>query len=322
MIEKYNIPDIIEGAIAALPLDKEPAGLYLPISYTLESGGKRLRPALAIAAAISCGAKPEQVINQAIGIEMFHNFTLLHDDVMDRADMRRGRPTVHKKWNDSTAILSGDAMLTLASMLVAKDAGDKSPQALELFHTTAIEVYEGQQYDMDFEQRLDVTEDEYIEMIRLKTAVLLSCACRMGAVMAGADNSVAEAFDRYAVNLGLAFQLQDDYLDTYGDPLLFGKNIGGDILNDKKTWLLIKALEEDKSGQLHKLITDRHCDGDEKISAVKAIYDSLGLDRRCHSLIDKYASCAVAALDSIEFRDETDKRFFTELAMKSTSRTH
>lgn len=322
MIERYNIPDIIESAIASLPLDKEPSGLYLPISYTLESGGKRLRPTLAIAAAISCGASPEQVLDQAIGIEMFHNFTLLHDDVMDRADMRRGRPTVHKKWNDSTAILSGDAMLTLATMLVVRNAGDRTRRALSLFNTTAMEIYEGQQYDMDFEQRLDVTECEYIEMIRLKTAVLLSCACRMGAIMAGADDTVIDAFDRYATNLGLAFQLQDDYLDTYGDPLLFGKNIGGDIVNDKKTWLLIKALEEDKSGQLHKLISGRHCEGDEKIAAVKSIYDSLGLDRRCHGLIGKYASEAVASLDLITFHDEADKRFFTELALKSTSRTH
>ncbi len=322
MIERYNFSDIIERAIASLPLHREPSGLYEPVTYTLESGGKRLRPMLVLAAGVSCGSEPDNLLNQAIGIEMFHNFTLLHDDVMDRAGMRRGRPTVHVKWNDSTAILSGDAMLTIATMLVVKGAGNKLSEALGLFNSTAMQIYEGQQLDMDFERRLDVTEAEYIEMIRLKTAVLLSCACRMGALMAGADEPTIDAFGQYAVALGLAFQLQDDYLDTYGDPLLFGKNIGGDILNDKKTWLLIKTLEEDSSGRIHRILKTNSCCGEDKIKEVKSIYDSLELGCRCHERIERYALEAVSALGKIKFIDDADRSFFSELAMRSMSRTH
>lgn len=311
--------NIVNEAIAKLRLPKEPAGLYDPILYTLEGGGKRLRPVLTLAACDSFGADPKVALHQAIAIEMFHNFTLLHDDVMDKADIRRGRPTVHKKWNEETAILSGDAMLTTATMLLAVKAGDHLAQALELFNGTAMNIYEGQQLDMDFEQRLDVTVEEYMEMIRLKTSVLLGCACGMGALMGGADFETQVQFFEYGVNLGLAFQLQDDYLDTYGDSATFGKAIGGDILNDKKTWLLIMALNEDHSGELKEIIGNKDIEPAEKISRVKSIYNSLRLPERIHELISAYIDSSIKCLDSMAISPEA-RAFFIDLALKSASR--
>lgn len=314
------LADYINKSISEIEYPQSPRGLYEPIEYTLEGGGKRIRPVLALAVCESLGASLENVKYQALGIEMFHNFTLLHDDVMDKADMRRGKPTVHVKWNESTAILSGDAMLTMASQLVCKNAGEKTADALELFNRTAMEVYEGQQYDMDFESRLNVTVEEYIEMIKLKTSVLLGCACEMGALMAGADVLVRKAFYNYGLKLGLAFQLQDDYLDTYGDPNVFGKKIGGDILNDKKTWLLISALAEDKTGRLSQYI-GKKIHAEEKIQAVKEVYDALDLANRCHVLIDDYANEAIAELDCLQLNNDA-REFFVELAHKSCRRTH
>lgn len=309
---------MVNQAIANLKLPAQPAGLYDPIRYTLDCGGKRLRPVLVLSACEAMGGKPMSAIHQAIAIEMFHNFTLLHDDVMDNADVRRGRPTVHKKWNEETAILSGDAMLTTSTMLLAIKAGDKLATALDLFNGTAMNIYEGQQYDMDFETRLDVSVEEYIEMIRLKTSVLLGCACGMGALMAGADFESQVAFFNYGVNLGLAFQLQDDYLDTYGNPETFGKAIGGDILNDKKTWLLIMALNEDKTGTVKTLIGD-NSNQQEKIEKVRAIYNSLGLPDRIHELIRAYIDSAIACLDQLNLMPEA-RAFFMDLALKSATR--
>ena len=311
--------DIIEKGVAGIAYPQRPAGLYAPIRYTLEGGGKRLRPVLLLASASAFGAAPENVLSQALGIEMFHNFTLLHDDVMDNADVRRGRPTVHRRWNDSTAILSGDAMLTMATQLVAECAADKLPRVLGLFNSTAMEIYEGQQFDMDFESREDVTVDEYLEMIRLKTSVLLACACRMGAMLAGAGEEECRAMYRYGELLGLAFQLQDDYLDTYGDPALFGKEIGGDIINEKKTWLWITAMAEcpeRMKGVLDKKLTDYL-----KIKEIKEVYDSLGLPGRSHALIEHYAAEAVSALDNVSMSVEA-KDFFRTLAGKSTTRSN
>lgn len=309
---------MVNQAIANLKLPSQPAGLYDPIRYTLDCGGKRLRPVLVLSACEAMGGEPMSAIHQAIAIEMFHNFTLLHDDVMDNADVRRGRPTVHKKWNEETAILSGDAMLTTSTMLLAIKAGDKLATALDLFNGTAMNIYEGQQYDMDFETRLDVSVEEYIEMIRLKTSVLLGCACGMGALMAGADFESQVAFFNYGVNLGLAFQLQDDYLDTYGNPETFGKAIGGDILNDKKTWLLIMALNEDKTGTVKTLIGD-NSNQQEKIEKVRAIYNSLGLPDRIHELIRAYIDSAIACLDQLNLMPEA-RAFFMDLALKSATR--
>ena len=249
---------------------------------------------------------------------MFHNFTLLHDDVMDNADVRRGRPTVHKRWNMETAILSGDAMLTTSTMLLAIKAGEHLASALDLFNGTAMNVYEGQQYDMDFENRLDVTVEEYMEMIRLKTSVLLGCACGMGALMADADFDSQLQFFNYGVNLGLAFQLQDDYLDTYGNPETFGKAIGGDILNDKKTWLLIMALKEDEKGIVKSLI-GKNDNPEEKIEKIRGVYDSLGLPDRIHELIRAYIDSAIACLDQINMQPEA-RSFFIDLALKSATR--
>jgi geranylgeranyl diphosphate synthase type II len=310
----------INKAINEISYPNKPEGLYAPIKYTLDGGGKRIRPVLTLAVCDALGVDIAQAINQALGIEIYHNFTLLHDDVMDKADMRRGRPTVHIKWNEETAILSGDAMLTMASQYACINAGDKIAQVMELFNRTAMEVYEGQQYDMDFESRNDVAVEEYLNMIRLKTSVLLGCACEMGALMAGASDEVKDAFYKYGVKLGLAFQLQDDYLDTYGDPAVFGKKIGGDILNDKKTWLLISAMAEDKSGHLQKMI-GADIAPEEKIATVTAIYNELNLAERCHVLIDNYAADAISELDKIQLSAEA-KSFFVELAQKSCRRTH
>lgn len=313
--------EIIEQAITRLELPAEPEGLFSPITYTLSGGGKRIRPVLTLACADACGCPPRDVTDGALSIEMFHNFTLLHDDVMDKADMRRGRPTVHIRWNEQTAILSGDAMLTFATMLLSRCAPQHLPAALALFNTTAMEVYCGQQLDMDFERRLDVTQDEYIEMIRLKTSVLLGCACKMGALLAGAPGHVADALYRYGELLGLAFQLRDDLLDTYGDPLLFGKRVGGDILNDKKTWLLITALAEDTTGTLEQIIVTGKPDDEDKIAAVKEIYDRLGIKERVEKLIAGYSARAVDALPSDGIK-ASSREFLKSLALKAVSRNH
>ncbi|MBQ2046566.1 MAG: polyprenyl synthetase family protein [Muribaculaceae bacterium] len=311
----------INSAISKIKYPDEPSGLYEPIKYTLCDGGKRLRPLLTLATCDALGGDIDGAKNQAIGVEIFHNFTLLHDDVMDNADMRRGKATVHRKWNEATAILSGDAMLTLATQFMTKGDGTKIWDVISLFNTTAMEVYQGQQYDMDFEKRLDVTVDEYLEMIRLKTSVLLGCACKLGAIMAGAFDSEQKAFYKYGVKLGLAFQLQDDFLDTYGDPNIFGKKIGGDILNDKKTWLLISALNEDNSGKLKEIIGNKEIAPEEKIAQVKSIYDSLNLGNRCKELMEKYATEAIDALKTVGLSD-TDLEFFKKMASDAIGRNH
>lgn len=309
---------MVNDAISNLRLPARPAGLYDPIRYTLDCGGKRLRPVLTLATCHALGREPITAIHQAIAIEMFHNFTLLHDDVMDKADVRRGRPTVHVKWNEETAILSGDAMLTTASMLLDIKAGDHIQQAHELFNGSAMNIYEGQQLDMDFESRTDVTVEEYIEMIRLKTSVLLGCACGMGALMADAPMETQIRMFDYGVNLGLAFQLQDDYLDTYGNPETFGKAIGGDILNDKKTWLLIMAMNEDTTGTIRSLLGPTS-DPQAKIRAVREVYNSLSLPERIHELISAYIDTAIKSLDYIDLAPEA-RTFFMDLALKSASR--
>ena len=319
IMKEYNeYLQLVKDAISNLRLPQQPAGLYNPIRYTLDCGGKRLRPVLTLAACQAMGKEPMTAIHQAIAIEMFHNFTLLHDDVMDNASVRRGRPTVHIKWNQETAILSGDAMLTTSTMLLSVKAGEHLAQALELFNGTAMNIYEGQQYDMDFEQRTDVTVEEYMEMIRLKTSVLLGCACAMGALMAGASFESQVRFFDFGVNLGLAFQLQDDYLDTYGNPETFGKAIGGDILNDKKTWLLIMAMNEDESGEIKSLLG--HCDNPEdKIARVRAVYDRLNLPERIHELISAYIDNAIKNLDHLDLSPEA-RAFFMDVALKSATR--
>lgn len=286
----------IESAIQSLPLPSAPAHLYEPVRYALSCGGKRLRPTLLLAAVQALGGDVDKAMPQALGIEMYHNFTLLHDDVMDNADMRRGRQTVHRKWDTNTAILCGDVMLSLALRLMYRCPADHMPSVVKIFNDTAIEVDEGQQYDMDFETRDDVTVPEYIEMIRLKTSVLLGCALSIGACLADAGEAVREALYEYGESLGLAFQLQDDYLDTFGDPAVFGKQVGGDILNAKKTWLWISAMREDTSGEMSRAAAGQW-HGEEKISRVSDIYRRLGLDRRIVDLIGIYTAQAKRCLE-------------------------
>lgn len=315
-----NLSERVNAAIATLEYPAVTPELFAPIKYTLEEGGKRLRPRLLLASYIACGGKSvEEVLPQALGLEMFHNFTLLHDDVMDNADIRRGRPTVHRKWGVDTAILSGDTMLTMATQLVARCPDEKLREVLRLFNDTAMEIYEGQQMDMEFERTDNVAVSDYLEMIRLKTSVLLGCACRMGAYLAGASEEDCGRFYDYGIDLGLAFQLRDDWLDTFGDPLEFGKEIGGDIVNNKKTWLLITAMEEstdELSAILAEDLEDR-----ERIRQVVRVYDSLGLSDRCCRLVNSYVERAVACLDKVDMTPEA-RDFFVSLAKKSATRTH
>ena len=231
----------INRYLDSLEYNREPKGLYEPVKYVLSMGGKRIRPSLMLMAYNMYKDDPESILSSACAIETYHNYTLLHDDLMDNADMRRGKQTVHVKWNDNTAILSGDSMLVLAYRHFLDSRPDKLKQVLDLFTETALEIGEGQQYDMDFETRTDVTEDEYIEMIRLKTSVLLACSLKIGAILGGAPDEDAYNLYKFGEQMGLAFQLQDDYLDVYGDPSVFGKAVGGDILCNKKTYMLINA---------------------------------------------------------------------------------
>ena len=302
----------VNNAIKAIPYPQQPSHLYEPITYTMDLGGKRLRPVLVLMACEAVGGDINRAIKPAIGLEMFHNFTLLHDDVMDKADIRRGKPTVHVKWDDNTAILSGDAMLTMATQLIAQAPADVMPQVMDLYNRTAMEIYEGQQYDVDFETRNDVTVDEYIEMIRLKTSVLLGCACKMGALIGGADEATAQLFYKVGENLGLAFQLQDDMLDVWGDEATFGKAIGGDIMNNKKTFLLINAMQRatgDHKVELSLWLSTPNASRAVKVPAVTAIYDALDLRSLSLDAINRYNNEALEALGKIDISAEARTEF-------------
>lgn len=295
----------IEEALARLTFDQPPCSLFDPITYILSLGGKRIRPALALMACDLFGGKNEDVLQPALGLEVFHNFTLLHDDLMDEADRRRDKPTVHKLWNPNVAILSGDAMLICAYQLVAK-ANDKT--ILELFSRTALEICAGQQYDMEFESRPDVTEEEYLEMIRLKTAVLLACALKVGAMIGGASAADADALYDYGIHIGLAFQLQDDLLDVYGDPKTFGKNIGGDILCNKKTFLLINALSvasEEQRQVMEDWMARKTYDAQEKIAAFTNLYNELSIRDLTERRIEDYYRMANEDLARLSIAPET-----------------
>ena len=295
----------IEEALARLTFDQPPRSLFDPITYILSLGGKRIRPALALMACDLFGGKNEDVLQPALGLEVFHNFTLLHDDLMDEADRRRDKPTVHKLWNPNVAILSGDAMLICAYQLVAK-ANDKA--ILELFSRTALEICAGQQYDMEFESRSDVTEEEYLEMIRLKTAVLLACALKVGAMIGGASTADADALYDYGIHIGLAFQLQDDLLDVYGDPKTFGKNIGGDILCNKKTFLLINALSvasEEQRQVMEDWMARKTYDAQEKIAAYTNLYNELSIRDLTERRIEDYYRMANEDLARLSIAPES-----------------
>ncbi len=311
--------DLVNQAIAAIPYPKQPSQLYEPISYHMALGGKRIRPVLALMACDAMGGDLEVAIDGAVGIEMFHNFTLLHDDVMDNADVRRGKPTVHCRWNDNTAILSGDTMLTIATQYIARTG---NWQVMDLFNKTAIEIYEGQQWDMDYEQLNDVTVDEYINMIRLKTSVLLGCALKTGALIADSDDKDADLLYEAGVNMGLAFQLMDDMLDVWGDPETFGKEIGGDIMNNKKTFLLINAMhlaKGDDADELRHWLNDRYATREDKVNGVTALYERLGVRELALDAIAHYNDLAIEAFNQVKMSDE-DKNAFTSLANKLAGR--
>lgn len=302
MFSSEEILAMVNQGLADLRLERRPFGLYEPIRYVLSMGGKRLRPVLLLMSYNMYGDDVWRAMPTAVGIETYHNYTLLHDDVMDRAEVRRGKPCVHKVWNENTAILSGDTMLVMAYQMMAQCPSECLKQIMDLFTTTALEIGEGQQHDVDFESRMDVRPEEYIEMIRLKTSVLLACAVRMGALQAGASAEDAELLYRFGECIGLAFQLQDDLLDVYGDFETFGKKIGGDILCNKKTYLLIKALEGADARQREELelwINAREYDPEEKIAAVRALYDEIGVRPVCLELINRYFADAESFLEQV-----------------------
>ena len=298
---------MVNDFIASLPYERQPQSIYAPIRYVLSIGGKRLRPVLMLLAYNLYKEHPEDILMTACGLETYHNYTLLHDDLMDNADVRRGQPTVHRKWDANTAILSGDSMLVLSYQRIMQCAPEKMKEILTLFTETALQIGEGQQYDMEFEHRTDVTEAEYIEMIRLKTSVLLACATKMGAILADAPAEDADTLYRFGETLGLAFQLQDDLLDVYGDPAVFGKKIGGDITSNKKTFLLIKALETavgETRAELLNLISAKNFDRDGKIAAVTAIYNKLGVDRMTQEAINSYFEESRSIFNSINIEED------------------
>lgn len=306
----YSSSDILQkvnAVLAALPYERTPQGLYEPVKYVLSLGGKRIRPVLMLMGYNLYREDIDRIMMPALGLETYHNYTLLHDDLMDRADVRRGHPTVHKKWNENAAILSGDSMLVLAYQRMQQCEATLMPQVMSLFTETALEIGEGQQYDIEFETRNDVTEEEYIEMIRLKTSVLLACALKIGAILAGAPASDADALYDFGEKVGLAFQLQDDYLDVYGDFKVFGKRIGGDILCNKKTYMLINAqlrANAEQRAELERWLSATDYDEEEKIQAVTRLYDEIGIPKVARDKIEYYYMQAEKSLARVALPDE------------------
>ena len=315
-----EIDRIIENAARLQHLRREPSNLYEPIEYMMSIGGKRIRPKLCL---LSCNLFQEDfddsMVFPAMALEVFHEFTLIHDDIMDRSDTRRGQPTVYRKWNEEIAILSGDAMSILAYKYLARAPKSVLPQALDLFTTTAMQVCEGQQYDMDFENLPFITMDDYLMMIGLKTAVLLACSVEMGALLGGASTESRKALYDFGYQLGIAFQITDDYLDTFGDEKVFGKKIGGDISNNKKTWLLVECLHRASAGQkkeLEKLMQYGNELRKEKFEAVRNLYMELGVGDAAAREILSYHRKALDSLLSAalpEERTEQMKLFAEEL---------
>ena len=308
MINETQIEETLNGLFSNLDFAEEPAGLYDPLRYMIGIGGKRVRPRLCLTVySLFKNSFPEEILQPAAALEVFHSFTLIHDDIMDNADMRRSQPTVCRKWNDNTAILSGDVMCIDSYRRIAKAPAKVLPQVLELFNTTAAQVCEGQQYDMDYENIKEIPMDGYMKMIGLKTAVLLACSAKLGALIAGADERTCDYLYKFGYSLGLAFQITDDYLDTFGDSSVFGKKIGGDIVNNKKSWLLTRALE--KSGEMEKsgviqqgsgkntllsameMKAANESEKNAKIARVKEIYTDLGIDEDAkYEIIKQHAN--------------------------------
>ena len=292
MIQETHIEEALKEMFANLKFTAEPAGLYDPLRYMIEIGGKRVRPRLCLTAyALYKDSFTEEILSPAAAVEVFHSFTLIHDDIMDKADVRRGVPTVYRKWDENTAILSGDVMSIESYRMIAKAPAKAVPAVLELFSTTAAQVCEGQQYDMDFENLDQVPMEDYLKMIGLKTAVLIACSAKMGAIIAGASEKDAELLYRFGYDLGIAFQIADDWLDTYGDPKVFGKAIGGDIVNNKKSWLLTRALEKagtERFAEALAMPVGTEEEKQAKISAVKEIYDELGIGDEAMKEIQRF----------------------------------
>ena len=307
MYSSAEILKSVNAYLANLKYERKPKGLYEPIEYVLSMGGKRVRPVLMLLSYNMYKDNPETILSSACALETYHNYTLLHDDLMDNAEIRRGHETVHKKWDANTAILSGDSMLVLAYERMAQCPKEKLAEVLSLFTETALEIGEGQQYDMEFENRTDVKEAEYIEMIRLKTSVLLACAVKMGAILADASAEDAENLYKFGEQIGLAFQLQDDFLDVYGDPAVFGKAIGGDITSNKKTFMLINAFNHataEQKAELSKWIAATNFDANEKIAAVTRIYNEIGIDRMAKEKIEFYFEESKRYLERVNLPEE------------------
>lgn len=324
MINADQILKLVNDYLVQLPYDRRPASLYEPIRYVLSMGGKRIRPVLMLLSYNLFKDDPETILMPACALETYHNYTLLHDDLMDNADLRRGHETVHKKWNANTAILSGDSMLVLAYQRMQQCSSDKMAEVLALFTETALEIGEGQEYDMAFEHRDDVSEEEYIEMIRLKTSVLLACALKIGAILAGASKEDADNLYRFGEQIGLAFQLQDDFLDVYGDTRVFGKAIGGDITSNKKTFMLINALNhanEELRRQLESWIGATEFDRDEKVAAVTRLYNEIGIDRMAQDKIAYYFEQSRKYLQAVSV-DESRKAELAAYAQRMMNRQY
>lgn len=309
MITDAAIDIAVKKLFDEIEFTKEPAGLYDPLRYMIAIGGKRIRPRLCmIAYALFKDELGGELLQPASALEVFHSFTLIHDDIMDRSPLRRGVPTVWKKWNSDTAILSGDVMLIDAYRRIAMAPASCHAEVLGLFTKTAAEVCDGQQFDMDFENEAQVPMADYMKMIGLKTAVLIACAAKMGALIAGASQKDADALYEYGYQLGLAFQVADDYLDAYGDEKVFGKPIGGDIVNEKKSWMAIRALEKasDKQALLEKMSMPSETEEQRKakIDAVKAVYDAEGVAEDAKSEIARLTGLALAALERLDVPSE------------------
>lgn len=319
-----EILSMVNEFLANLPYERKPKSLYEPIRYVLSMGGKRIRPTLMLLGYNLFKDNPEKILMNAVALETYHNYTLLHDDLMDNADLRRGHETVHKKWDANTAILSGDSMLVLAYERMAQCDEKHLAKVLKLFTTTALEIGEGQQFDMEFENRNDVKEEEYIEMIRLKTSVLLACALKMGAILADASDEDAENLYKFGEQIGLAFQLQDDYLDVYGDTKVFGKEIGGDITSNKKTYMLINAFNlanDTQRAELQKWVDAKDFDRAEKVAAVTRLYNEIGIDKLAQDKIAYYFEQSKKYLDAVNLPAER-KEELAKYAQKMMKRQY
>ena len=319
-----EILSMVNEFLANLPYERKPKSLYEPIRYVLSMGGKRIRPTLMLLGYNLFKDNPEKILMNAVALETYHNYTLLHDDLMDNADLRRGHETVHKKWDANTAILSGDSMLVLAYERMAQCDEKHLAKVLKLFTTTALEIGEGQQFDMEFENRNDVKEEEYIEMIRLKTSVLLACALKMGAILADASDEDAENLYNFGEQIGLAFQLQDDYLDVYGDTKVFGKEIGGDITSNKKTYMLINAFNlanDTQRAELQKWVDAEEFDRKEKVAAVTRLYNEIGIDKMAQEKIAYYFEQSKKYLDAVNVPAER-KEELAKYAQKMMKRQY